>query len=167
MKKDSLRIITSNAIVAGLYFILTFATSSFSFLGIQVRIAEALILLCFFRRDYTFGITLGCLIANIFSPIGAWDILFGSLATLVSCLLVSFSKHLFIASLFPVVINAFVIGSELYLILNEPFWFNTGMVAVGELLSVALLGYMLFLILGKRDIFKTSIRANQNLDFKW
>lgn len=167
MKKDIVRLITSNALVAALYFILTFATSSFSFLGVQVRIAEVLVLLCFFRRDYSIGVTLGCILANIFSPMGAWDVLFGSLATLISCLLVSFCKHLLIASMVPVILNAFVVGTELYLLLNEPFWVNTGLVALGELLSVTVLGYLLFMVVGKRNIFKNSIRANQNLDFKW
>lgn len=167
MKKDIVRLITSNGALAAIYFLLTFVTASFSFLGIQVRIAEALILLCFFRKDYTIGITLGCLLANIFSPIGGWDILFGTLATLISCLLISFSKHLLIASLFPVVINGFVVGTELFLILNEPFWINVGFVCLGEALAVTLLGYLIFFALGKRNIFKSSIRANQNLDFKW
>lgn len=167
MKKDIVRIITTNALIAVLYFVLTFATASFSFLGVQVRIAEALILLCFFRRDYTYGVTLGCFFANIFSPIGAWDILFGSLATFISCLLVSFCRHLFIASLMPVIINAFVVGAELQIILSEPFWLNAGMVAIGELLAISLLGYLLFMVIGKRSIFKITIRANQNLNFKW
>lgn len=167
MKNDILRVIIRNALVAGIYFILTFVTSSISFLGIQVRIAEALVLLCFFRRDYTYGVTIGCIIVNIFSPMGLWDVLFGSLATFISCLIVSFCKHLFIATLFPVAINAFVVGAELYFILSEPFWFNVGMVAAGEALAVTLIGYMLFLILGKRDAFKSIIKAQRNLNFKW
>lgn len=167
MKNDIVRTITSNGLVAAIYFLLTFATSSFSFLGIQVRLAEILVLLCFFRRDYTFGVTLGCVIANLLSPIGMWDVLFGSLATLLSCLLISFSKHLFIASLFPVVINAFVVGAELYFLLAEPFWLNAGLVAAGEFLAVSLIGYLLFLMVGKKAYFQGVIRAKKNTEFKW
>ncbi len=167
MNDSIVKTIAANGIVAAIYFLLTFFTSSFAFLGIQVRIAEALILLCFFRRDYTIGLTIGCAVANIISPLGAWDVLFGSLATLASCLLVSFMKKLLIASIIPVVINAFVVGAELNLLLQEPFWLNVGLVAIGEAIAVMIIGYVLFIILGKKSFFQKAIRAKRNFNFKW
>lgn len=167
MKNNVVRSMVANAVVATIYFILTYFTSSFSFLGVQVRIAEALVLLCFFRRDYTIGLTIGCIIANLISPLGMWDVLFGTLATLLSCLLVSFMRHMFIATLLPVIINGFVVGAELYFLLEEPFWLNVGLVALGEFVAVSILGYILFMVLGKKKYFQGLILAKRNIDFKW
>lgn len=167
MKNNVVRSMVANAVVATIYFILTYFTASFSFLGVQVRIAEALVLLCFFRRDYTIGLTIGCIIANLISPLGMWDVLFGTLATLLSCLLVSFMRHMFIATLLPVIINGFVVGAELYFLLEEPFWLNVGLVALGEFVAVSILGYILFMVLGKKKYFQGLILAKRNIDFKW
>ena len=167
MRNQVVRSITFNALVAAIYFLLTFLTSSFSYLGIQVRIAEALVLLCFFRKDYIFGLTLGCFLANLLSPLGVPDMVFGTLATFISCLGICFMKQLAIATLLPVVANAFVVGAELYFVLQEPFWINVGFVAIGEFIAVSVIGYWLFFLLGKRPEYLRAIGANQNLDFKF
>lgn len=167
MNDSIIRRIASNGIIAAIYFLTTYLTYSISFMGIQVRIAECLILLCFFRRDYTIGLTLGCLIANLISPIGVWDILFGTLATLVSCLLISFMRQMFLATLIPVIINGFVVGAELNILLQEPFWYNVGTVALGEFIAISVIGYILFMILGRRESFLNLIRAQRNFKFKW
>ena len=159
--------ITANSIVVAIYFILTFLTSSFSFLGIQVRIAECLILLCFFRRDYVIGVTLGCIFSNLLSPLGFYDVLFGSLATLVSGLLISFVKHLFLATLIPVIINGFVVGAELYFLMELPFFVNVGTVALGEFIAVSILGYIIIMIVGRKDQFLKLIGAERNFKFRW
>ena len=54
----------------------------------QFRISEFMNLLVFFNPTYTIGLTLGCLIANLASLYGVYDIVFGTLATLISCLLI-------------------------------------------------------------------------------
>lgn len=167
MKNDLLRTITRNAVVAAIYVALTFATSSFSFGMIQVRVAEALMLLCFFRRDYTWGLTLGCLIANLFSPMFPWDLIIGTLATLLACICICFCKHLFIATLFPVIFNGFMVAAELYFILEEPFWISVGFVALGEVIAVSVIGYTLFMIIGRNKVFLQQLGGNRNLEFKW
>lgn len=156
-----------NAMIASIYFILTMATLPVSFYGLQIRIAEILILLCFFRKDFVIGISIGTLLANILSPMGAWDMLFGTLATLISGLLIGYMKQLFLAALIPVVVNAFVVGLELHLILGLPLWINIGLVGLGEFIAVAILGYFIFLLLGKNPKFQELIGAKQNYRFKW
>ncbi|MDY0100387.1 MAG: QueT transporter family protein [Bacilli bacterium] len=156
-----------NAFVAALYFILTMATLPVSFLGMQIRIAELLILLCFFRKDFALGVTVGTLLANINSPMLPWDLIFGTLATLFSAILIGYMKHLFIASLIPVVVNAFVVGFELHIILDLPLWINILTVGIGEFIAVSVLGYFIFLKLGKNEKFQRMIGMNQNYLFKW
>lgn len=167
MQNEVLRSILRNGVVASIYFLLTYLLSGISFLGIQFRIAEILVLLCFFRRDYIIGLTIGCIIANLISPLGFWDVLFGSLATLLSCLCISFSKHLFIATLFPVIFNGFIVGAELYYLLDLPFWINVGYVALGEAVVISIVGYIIFMIIGKRESFHRLIGATRNFNFKW
>lgn len=150
-----------------MYFLLCLVSSPIAFMGIQVRIAEVLVLLCFFNRRYTIGVTLGCFIANLFSPLFPWDILFGTLATLISCLLVSFSKHLAIATLFPVVINGFVIAGELYFLSEAGFWVHVGLVSLGEFIAVSILGYIIFQIIGRNKALQRYADFHRNLDFKW
>ena len=169
MRNEVIKRIASNAIVAALYFVLTVATSAFSYGAIQVRIAEALVLLCFFRKDYIIGVTLGCLLANLFStmPMPILDMVFGTLATLISSVAIAFMKKLFIATLFPVIANAFVVGAELYFMLQEPFWMSCLTVGIGEFIAVSVLGYTLFMILGRQEDVLKAIHAKQNLEFKW
>lgn len=155
-----------NAVVAALYVALTMISYPIAFGMVQVRVAEALVLLCFFRKDYIVGLTLGCLIANCFS-FSPFDILFGTMATLISCIGIAYMKNLLLASVIPVVVNGFVVGAELYFILEEPFWLSVGFVALGEAIAIIVLGYTMFMIFGRKKYFQNLISADQNLDFKW
>ena len=166
MKKIfDIKTIAYNGIIAAIYVVLTLITYDFSYLGIQFRIAEILMLLVFFRKDSIIGLTLGCLIANLFS-FSPWDILFGTLATVFSCLIMMFLKHLIIAVFIPVIFNGFIVAFELWWILEEPFWFSVLTVALGEL-AVLLLGYLLFMLLKRKKNYLESIGAKQNLGFKF
>ena len=158
--------IVANSLIAAIYVVLTLITYPISFLGVQFRFAEILVLLCFFRKDYAIGLVIGCAIANIPSAIGFVDVGFGSLATLIACIGIMFSPRLAIACIFPIVSNAFVVGFELWKFLGEPFWLSTGLVALGETV-VMVVGYILFMVLKRRPRFFESIRAKQNIAFKW
>ena len=166
MKRISTNDIVFNALIAALYVVLTILTYPISYLGIQFRFAEILVLLCFWRKDYSVGLVIGCAIANLASSIGLVDVGFGTLATLIACVGIMFSKWLAIACLFPIAANAFIVGFELYQFLGLPFWLSVGQVALGEAV-VMIVGYILFMILKRRKTFFESIRANQNIAFKW
>ncbi|MGD9813160.1 MAG: QueT transporter family protein [Bacilli bacterium] len=165
MKKFTIRDIADNAIIAALYAVLTISLGQFAYREIQFRIAEILLFLCFFRKKYIFGVTIGCLIANFFSTdLGLPDMIFGTAATLVSALLIAYSKRIYIAWLFPIIINAPVVGLELHFILGLPFWVSAGTVALGEA-AVMLVGLGIFLILRRRPTFLKLIRAEQNIPY--
>lgn len=158
--------IVYNGIIAAIYVVLTMVTFPVSFLGIQFRIAEILVLLCFFRKDYAFGLTIGCVLANLFSSLGFIDCVFGGLATLLSCLLIGYCRHLAIAILIPVIVNGFVVGYELYQFLQEPFWISVGTVALGEL-AVMVVGYAIVFAARHNIKLWELIRRNQNENFKF
>ena len=83
MKKLNTRQIALNGVVAGLYAAITILTASFAYGDIQFRIADAMCLLVVIEPSLTVGLTLGCVIANIFSTVSVLDIVVGSAATLI------------------------------------------------------------------------------------
>ena len=160
-KKD----IVLQGMVAALYFCLTLVTYPISFGYLQFRLSEILLVLCFFNRKYTIGITIGCVLANLTSTIGPIDALIGGAATLLSCLFISFSRCLLLSILFPILINSFAIGAELFYFLKSPFWISVGYVALGE--TVVLVGaYIIIMFLKKKNRFYQIINANRNIEFK-
>ena len=162
--------IAQNGIVGAIYFLVCFLLQSISFGTIQIRFAEILNLLCLFRPDYVIGATLGFFLANLQSTLGWPDILIGTMATLVSCLLIAFaSPSLLIACLYPVAINGFVVGAELCWLLDlgwNQYFYQSGMVALGEFISM-IIGYMLFIFLRRNKSFMNVIGATNHRDFIW
>ncbi len=136
--------LTKQAVVCAVYVALTLLLSFLAYGSIQLRVGEALLLLCFYKRDYTVGLSLGCLIVNLFSPLGLIDVLFGTLATLLSCLIISYCKNLYLASLVPVAVNGLIIGAQLMWFYSMPFAVAALQVGAGELISVSLVGVILF-----------------------
>lgn len=163
-KRSRIHQIIRLAIITALYVTLTIVLSFMSYGNIQFRIAEILILLCFFRKDYSIALILGCAIANFFSPLGIFDVIFGTLATAISVLFVMKSKNLVVASIFPVIFNGIIIGLELYYVLSLPLLLSMASVAIGEAVVVMVLGNLIFFKLKKNANFLELIEANQNCE---
>lgn len=149
------------SIISGLYVTLTYALNFISFGEIQFRVAEVLMLLCFFNKKYSIALILGCFIANIFSPYGLPDIIFGTLATAVACfgLILFRGKHLFLASL-SVPLGNIIVGIEIALINSLPLEaaiLSTLSILFSEFVVVCLIGVPLFKWLMKNDTFKSLI----------
>ncbi len=117
MNKTTLYI-TRIGVVAALYFILTVIAYPISFGQVQIRIAESLTVLPFIFPETVFGVTIGCFIANLLSPFGVIDMIFGTLFTFLAALLTMIlgkhKKSIFLAPLPPVLLNAF--GVSLYVV---------------------------------------------------
>ena len=161
-RKDIIQEISFNALIAAAYVVLTVLISPLSYGSIQFRFSEILVLFCFFNKRYGIGLTLGCLIANIFSPTASLDVLFGTIATALACLCIMFSKHLIIAIMFPVIFNGFIIAWELTFF-DAPYWMSVLTISLGEL-AVMIIGYIFFTSIRQSKGFLKAIKANQNLD---
>ncbi len=131
-------------LVAALYAGLTLAVPGLSFGPIQFRLSELLVLLCFYRRDYSISLILGCFIANCFSPMALMDMIFGTLATAIAVIPMFSVKNIWLASLLPVISNAVIIGIELYIAFGEPLWAGILSVGLGELVVITAVGCPLF-----------------------
>ena len=124
MKKITSRQIALNGLVAGLYAAVTILTASFAYGNIQFRIAEALCPLVALEPSLTIGLTLGCLIANLFSTVSALDIIVGTAATLLACLLTRFIKKTWALPLPTILCNMLMVGAMLSAVLMpaSEFW---------------------------------------------
>lgn len=175
------RSIARNAIIAAMYVALTYAFYFCSYGQLQVRVSEILMILPFFNPNYTIGLTLGCLLSNIYSVtmgLTPLDMLFGTLATFISCILMSLCRHLLLATIIPAVINGLIIGAELTFMMNTDlsscnvpilYWTNFGYVMLGEFIAITILGYILFVstIKGSKGKFLKVINAKINLNFRF
>lgn len=163
MKKRTL-FLTQAAVIAAIYVVLTIFIAAFNLASgnIQVRVSEALCILPFFTPAAIPGLFVGCLIANFVTGASIFDIVFGSLATLIGAIGTYYlRKHKFLCTLPPVISNAIIIpillryayGLTFYLGTTDisiPFFALT--VGAGEVLSVCVLGtILLHALLKHRD----------------
>lgn len=152
------RFISRTAIIAALYAALTVALAFMSYGPIQIRISEALTVLPFISIAAIPGLALGCLVANLFSPVGLPDIIFGSLGTLIAAwltYLISKTKKPFLAPLPPIIVNSLGVSLYLHFFYNLPYWLNVLYVLTGEVIACYLLGYpLLKFILGNEKMLK-------------
>lgn len=151
---------TRNAMIATIYIVLTLVPplNTLSFLAIQFRVSEALLVLVWFRKDYVTGLVIGTLIANFFGPLGGGfsllDALLGSMASFLALQMMIRTKPRLAGLLAPIVLNALYLAILLPFALSiEPsafigFALITGIsVALGEAAVLILLGLpMVFLI---------------------
>ena len=89
MKTSNTMRMVQSAAVAALYVVLTMLSNSLGLASgiIQVRISEALCVLPFFSPSLSIGLFVGCILANLITGCAPWDIVFGSIATLIGGLL--------------------------------------------------------------------------------
>ena len=153
----SVRNIAKMAIFMALYASLTLALTPISFGAIQVRISELFVLLCFYNPIYCFSITMGCFIANCFSPLGYVDMIFGTLATLIACLGIYFIKNIWIGSGVVVLANALIVGAELSVVYQSSFWIMCLQVGVGEMIAIFGIGIPILMSIRKTTFFKNLV----------
>ncbi len=154
-KKEQFNYWTRAAMIGAIYAVLTVLFAPISYGMIQVRIAEMLMVLPYFTKAAIPGLFVGCLIANVFGGYGLLDIVFGSLATLISAYIVSKIDNRYLVPLPPVIINAVIVGMVLSVVLELPFYLTAAWVGAGQVVACYGLGLPLLLFLEKRRyIFK-------------
>jgi uncharacterized membrane protein len=137
------------AMIAAIYVVLNIIFFLISYGPIQVRIAEALAVLPFIDPSAIIGLFIGCILANVYGPVGTVDIIGGSLCTLIAAYLTSKMKNPKLAPLPPVLINAFGVSIYLHLLFDLPYWINVLYIGVGQVIACYILGYPLLILLIK------------------
>ena len=150
--------LTRGAIIAALYVVLTYIASLLGLSSgvIQLRISEALCILPIFLPEAVPGLYAGCLIANLVTAANPFDIIFGSLATLLGAIGARMmrklpTKLMWLATLPTVIANAVIVPPILIFAYGVPdgYPFILMTVTIGEVLSAGVLGYLLYLGLKK------------------
>jgi len=161
MKNKGVVFIVQGAMIAALYVVLTMLANALglSSYSIQIRFSEALCILPFFTPAAIPGLWLGCLIANLMTGAIIWDIIFGSLATLLGAVgTYLLRKHKFACTLPPVIANMVIVPfvlrygygfKTIYKGIDWSIPFNAVTVGIGEIISVCILGSLLLKVLSK------------------
>lgn len=151
------------ALIAALYAVLTIAIAPLSYGAVQVRISEILTVIPFFSSFSILGLTIGCLTANLLSPIGILDIIFGTLATFLSAFLTykigksHFKYKIYLAPLPAVIINGIVVGILINISLpSGPIEYLSAMalIAFEEMLPCYILGLPLLILINRNKNLK-------------
>jgi len=144
------RFITKISLIAAVYAALTIGLVPLSYNFVQFRVSEALTVLPFIMPESILGLFIGCAIANIYSGLGIYDIVFGSLATLIAAYLTRKMPSKWLAPLPPVVVNAVIIGYMWSYFSDMPFYLTAGYVALGQIGACYFLGLPLLFYLEKK-----------------
>jgi uncharacterized membrane protein len=155
----SSRTLVRAAVYAALYAVLTLAPglNALAYGPVQFRVSEALMVFACFDPAAVVGLTVGCAIANLGSPMMPVDTIVGSLLTLASGLVMYRVGPRVVALAAPVVINAFGVAGMLTLVLDLPYWASAVWVGIGEAAVLFTLGLALFLAVSRhRELFGLS-----------
>ncbi len=154
----NVRFLTKAAAIAALYVVLTYESAIFGLSSsvIQIRISEALTILPYFFPEAILGLFSGCMIANLLTGCALWDVVFGSIATLIGAYFTSKLKNRWLLSIPPILANTIIVPFVLIYVYGaaESLWFIMLTVAIGEILSCGILGQFLYSVIDKNKIFK-------------
>ena len=149
MQKKTLHL-TRAALIAALYVILTFVSQMFGLASgmIQIRLSELLTVMPLLFKEAIPGLWIGCIIANILTGCALWDIVFGSLATLIGAVGTYYigRKKPILGPVFPILSNMIIVPLVLQAVygLKESFFFLAITVGIGEFICCGLLGWQLY-----------------------
>ncbi len=168
MNRKKVITLAHGAMIAAIYSAATYLSAAFAIAygPIQFRFSEALTILSVFTPAAIPGLTVGCIIGNLASPFGAWDIIFGSLATLLAAITsrtlrnITFKGFPLFSLLMPVIFNALIVGAEITLLMpTQEAGFSAFIIAAlevgaGELAVCLTGGIPLYYAIKKTNIFK-------------
>ena len=149
MKRNTLTL-TRAALIAALYVILTFVAQMFGLASgvIQIRLSETLTVLPLLYKEAIPGLWIGCIIANILTGCAPWDVVFGSVATLIGAIGTYYigRKKPILGPVFPIISNMVIVPLVLQAVygVKESFVFLAVTVGIGEVICCGLLGWQLY-----------------------
>lgn len=163
--KNNVRKIAFSGVIAALYAGMTLAIMPLSYGALQLRISEVLCIMPFFFPFSVWGLFVGCIVANIFSPYMWLDITVGSTASLMAAVCTMYIGKMSsreristkaLACFPPVFFNAILIGAMIaYITVGEgagdaflPVFLTSGLwVGLGQLIVLYMLGLPLMIYL--------------------
>ena len=160
MKNEKIRKLTYGAMIAALYFVLTWISelAGLAYMTPQIRLGEALCVLTWFTPAAVPGLFAGCLLANLTMGCVVWDVIFGSLATLVGAYVGSKIKIKWLVPLPTVISNTAIVPFIIiYCYMDSVSLSLYGITAltvlIGEIVSAYIIGIILLTAMSKHSIF--------------
>ena len=149
MNRNNTLKLAVGAVIAALYVVLTVLAAQFNLASgaIQVRFSEALTIMPVFTAAAVPGLTIGCVLANLLTGCAAWDVVFGSLATLIGAVGTRLLKDRpLLAWIPPVLSNAAIVPVILMKVYGVPdaWWYLVLTVGAGEIIACGILGLLLW-----------------------
>lgn len=146
-------------LIAALYIILTYLAEIMGLASgaIQVRFSEALTLLPCLTFAAIPGLTIGCLLANLLTGCAPWDVVFGSLATLIGALgTYALRSKAYLSWIAPVISNTLIVPPIIIYVYGvESFWPLIALqIFIGETVSCGLLGTFVLRFARKHKLFQ-------------
>jgi uncharacterized membrane protein len=151
--------LTQGAMIAALYVVLTFIANLAGLASgvIQVRLSEALTILPVFTAAAVPGLAVGCVLANLLTGCAIWDVVFGSLATLIGAVGTRLlrGQSPVLAVLPPILSNIIIVPLVLQRVygVEDAYWYLAMTVGAGEIISCGVLGLLLYRSLKNTEIF--------------
>ena len=159
----SLLFYLKNAMIASIYVVLLYVFQFLSFELVQFRIAELLLVLILFNTKSFYGITIGTFIGNLLlSPYGIVDAVVGTIATMITLLLmIVFKRQLFLSLLMPGIVNGVIIGLMLVYFSDittvQAFIMTFGWIFLGQTVVLLVLGVPFYRLLKEKSLFQELI----------
>ena len=149
MELSNAQKVAFGGVIAALYVVLTIVANALGLASgaIQVRFSEALTILPVFTATAIPGLTVGCLLANLITGCALWDVVFGSLATLIGAVGTRLlRKKPLLAWIPPVISNMVIVPIVLQKVYGVPdaWWYLVLTVGAGEVISCGILGLLLY-----------------------
>lgn len=158
MRKNTY-LLTQGALIAALYVVLTYVSNIAGLASgaVQVRLSEALTILPMFTFSAVPGLFAGCIAANLLTGAALWDVIFGSLATLLGAVGTYYlGNNKYMGAFFPIAANTAIVPFVLKLAYGvaEGYIFLFLSIFLGELISCGVLGVLLYNAVKKAKLFK-------------
>lgn len=170
MKQKSTKYIVQAAVIAALYAVMTILQNTLlpgsASMAVQFRVSEVLTILALYTPAAIPGLAIGCVIANIssLSTLGPYDLIFGSLASLIAAICMYAFRNVrwatlpVLAALMPAIANGIIVGFEIEFFFVEGgfhfanFLLQGGLVALGEVAVLIVLGLPLSKLIEKQHL---------------
>ena len=109
------RALARGAIIAAIYAALTLLLAPLSYVEVQIRFSEALTLLPILMPEAIPALAVGCLLSNILGGCTIFDIVFGTLATLLAAICTrKLRGRYWLAAAMPVLFNGVIVGAVVH-----------------------------------------------------
>lgn len=149
------KFITHAAIIAAIYVIPNLVmTINLTGGIIQCRVAEAFTILPIFTPAAVPGLFVGCLLSNLLMGAALYDVIFGSLATLLGAIgTYALRDNPYLSVISPITANTIIIPFILKYTygLGESIPFIMLMIFIGEVISCGVLGIILYKAMQKSE----------------